>query len=119
MVIWADLLTLTDEDAILAAKENAQIFDPLCNMLDTQRQKIRDSYFFPLSKDDWEIIEREYCRLYGIDEVIRATQRLHGCYKKDLSILDRELYGLYEALKTRDRLESEQAYALEDRLRVS
>lgn len=88
-------------------------------MLDVQRQKIRDSYFSPLSEDDWAIIEREYCRLYGIDKVIRATQQLHGSYKEELSILDRELYGLYETLRTRDRLESEQAYALEDRLRVS
>lgn len=113
------MLTLTDEDAVLEAKKNVERFDPLCNTLDVQRQKIRDHYASLLSEDDWMTIEREYCRLYGIESIIRATQELHGCYKEDLSIIDREVYGLYETLKARDRLESEQAYTLEDRLRVS
>ena len=113
------MLTLIDEDAILAAERNVEVFEPLCNMLDVQRQRIRDSYSSLLSEDDWTVIQRDYCQLHCLEETIRALQGLHGCYKKDLSILQREIYGLYAQIRSRDRLESKQVYANVDRLAVS
>ena len=118
-VVWADLLTLTDEDAIMEAKRNAEIFVPLRNALDVQRQRIRDSYPSLVSEDDWVEIQCDYRQVYDLDKLMTAMEQWHACYKQDLSILDRELYRLFAQLKSRDRLESEQVHANVDRLRVS
>lgn len=92
--------------------------DFLVDKLDILRQRIRDSSLVS-ADSDWMVIDNKYRQINDTERIIRSIQNLHGRYKTELSLVEREVYGLYETIMARERLYIAQIVALQRRTKVS
>lgn len=91
----------------------------MINCIDDQIQNVRNKFVDQLTDEDWQQIQSEILRLSSLGKIIKLQLQLHGHYKEEQLLLQREVFGLYRQWEAKEYEENEKVYAGVDRRRVS